>query len=83
MSKPEAILEPGLKFDASKLTVPFLPKYRLMEVTASDSYTVYDYQGHSRLKYMYKGIEYDAIGVRGVKTSAGATLAAGVVYLIS
>lgn len=77
-------LDVGQRFDASKMpAIPFQPKYRFMETTASNTYTVYDKNGRKRLKYMYKGLEYDAVGVRGITDSSDNALQSGLVYLIS
>ena len=55
---------------------------RLIEVTTSGTYRIYESPTKYRSKYMYKGVEYDGEGVRCITASDGTALTAGVAYYV-
>ena len=82
LKKSTHLMRPGTRRDASSITIPHAPAFVVMETTETNLYQITDVNNGTRNKYLYKGIDYDATGICGVKTSAGATLATGLVYLI-
>lgn len=53
-----------------------------IEVTASNTYRIYESPTKYRNKYMYKGIDYYADGVLYVTDSGGTALTAGILYYV-
>jgi len=53
-----------------------------IEVTASNTYRLYESPSKYRNKYIYKGLDYYAEGVYYVTDSSGNALTAGILYYV-
>ena len=56
------------------------PKF--IVVNTSGSYRFYDAPTNYRTQYMYKGLEYDGVGLYKLTDSSGTALSAGTAYVV-
>jgi hypothetical protein len=82
MSEGRLIKRHG-SIDASAIgATPLDVTPKFVEVTASNTYRVYESATKYRSKYMYKGIEYEGDGIAFITDAAGTALTAGICYYV-